>query len=197
MGIEQLFETVSCQLTDPHEFLSRPAWYGLGELDIGRLAEQPSMELLRKVPWVRDDSELCEVGILRRKGIWFIFKTGEFYNKREFAPVDAQVWIHSHPVWEGHPPDAISFFLPSINDFDYCLGNARNFVISQDGLTEYWPILINGERIRRSRINEVIREMEIGDTNDEYMRFLNSVKAKFQLYTWEELTSERLAELLS
>lgn len=197
MGIEQRFETVNSEVVNPDEFLSRPAWHGLGELDIGRLPAQPAIELLRRLPWITGEfDDQCEVSIVRRKGIWFIFKTAEFYNRREFTPADSEVWIHSHSAWENAPPDSISTSLPSTSDFIYCLEGAKNFVVSQQGLVEYWPIVIDGVRPDRTRVNAIISEMEIGDTNDEYLRFLNGVKARFKLYTWEEATSEKLVELL-
>ena len=198
MGIEQRFESFNSQIVDSDEFLSKPGWYGVGELDIGRLATLPSRELLRKLPWLLNEfDDPCEVGIVRRKGIWFIFKTAEFYNRVEFTPRDSEVWIHSHPAWENAPLDGINFSLPSTSDFVYCLDDARNFVASQEGLTEYWPIMMDGERMERARLSKIITDMGIGDTHSEYLRLLNGVGARLQLYKWEELTPEKLTELLS
>lgn len=181
---------------DPSEFLLRPAWHpGLGELEIGRLSVQPNIRLLKLLPGLKSDGNTVEVGIVRRQGLWFMFQVEDFYLRREFTPDDADIWLHSHPAWENAPSDALDRSLPSTADFAYCLETAKNFIVSEKGIAQYWPVVREGKRLERVDLNTIIRSMNTGDTNGEYLRFLREAGARFILYPWQELTDDKLTEL--
>lgn len=188
------------QVVDPLEFLSDPD----NPLHIGVLAQPPTLELLKYLPTLSD-----ETGLVYKDQQWRIVKgfMGIGVLVR-FMPKDADVLMHSHyRSTRTTPSKGIGLEIPSTGDFYNCTPTGKNFVISPDGITEYSLSLpqdqldqifidpvesaVLGVKMKRKSIDVLQSNPAV------YRGFLRSIEAEYKFLGWEEITDEKLANLLS
>lgn len=168
----------------PRDFLQRELHDGPG---LGVLESPPDLDFLKWLPTLPNST-----GLVLEDSVWYIIQgniTGIFLGDTRNSKVI--VTVHQGV---GLTPDES---LPSVNDFNNCSPTARNYVVSEIGITEYWrPETYEG---RREVEREVFHRMESGRvlTPDEHAELLERVEAEYQTYRWEDLTEEKITELLT
>lgn len=165
------------------EFLSAP----FEQLKTRELAGQPDMELLQWLP-TREE----EVGLFLRHGRWFLIKASKLGIPSWLIPLNADVFLHSHTIGDDEEDDGP---IPSLRDFLNCSPTTKNFIASQKGITQYWPVLTKDGQRQLERTVEERGGFEKGQ-RQECLQFLEAIGAKFVVDPWEELDKEKLARLL-
>lgn len=204
MTLEKQRESNKPPIVDPREFLSRP----FERLEIGELVQPPDIALLKWLTTLPD-----ETGLVYQEPRWFIIKANSIGVPAWIVPEKSDILIHSHPMLEAQwVQDRRSEYLdrlvieclgefdsslPSRWDFGNCSPVGKNFIVSQKGLTQYWPILARDESHFLS-IDEIeVMGKRFGNILElkVYLQFLKEVGARFNLYPWEQLDQEKLNSL--
>ncbi|OGD84800.1 hypothetical protein A2165_02145 [Candidatus Curtissbacteria bacterium RBG_13_40_7] len=151
---------------------------------VGKLTQVPDLELLEWVPTLNH-----EVALIYRESTWFIIKglPAEIPCWLRFN--DSAIDIHSHPVCYG------GLSIPSPVDFGGCLLNGSNFVVGNEGLCQYWPILSeeDGHRLDEHEITAGLGERP---NFREYLAYLLQIGARFRFCPWRSLDNEKLSAML-
>lgn len=158
-------------IVDPWEFLAKPS----GKLEIGELEVPPDIALLQFLPTLK-----YEVGLVHQMPRWFIIKASEIWVPSYVMPENSDILLHSHPVVpdEEHNDGSI----PSIGDYLNCSSKAKEFIVSQKGLTQYWPV--DNKENRRKLENETyaFRQRFGRGTIVQYLQFLKEIEAEVVVY---------------
>jgi hypothetical protein len=172
------------------------------------LGFQPNIPFLKWLPDLPFEAALY----FYQQTDWILVRGEEFGVNNMFTPQPSNPKIHSHFK------DNTDGSIPSIRDFNlisnpkqppYIPGrpyipvpqdNGANLVISETGLTQYWPVV--GEYNRRLLASEDdperFRDFRFGKGREkEFLEFLTLIEARYQIYPWEKLDEEKLAELLT
>lgn len=188
MSVERKIESNN----QAREFLSVP--FDQVELPVREFTSQPDLEFLQWLPTSKE-----EAGLVLKEGSWFIIKGYESGIPDWMVLYDSDVFLHSHFVGEDEEDDGS---IPSPGDFANCsqrdLRRRENLIVSQKGITQYWPVTTREDRRQLEWALEAeIRGKGFGKgQRQEYLQFLEKVGARFTVYSWEELDDERLAQLL-
>jgi len=197
---EQKREATDPLIVEPQEFLSRP----FEKLEVGELAQPPDVELLKYLPTLPD-----ETGLVYQKPRWFVIKASSLGVPSWIMPGKSDILLHSHPMSEPQwaKDKTIEFLdrlaikdfgewdnsLPSEFDFGNCSETAKNFLVSIKGITQYWPIFSDNQRldvgnIQRRFGGKILRVKE-------YLSFLTEIGARYVVYPWKELDDKKLETL--
>lgn len=189
--IEQGTPSSDLQSVGAREFLIKafePPWTAI-------LEEPPNIALLMHLPRVEN-----EVGLVYKDGIWTIVKgfVGAFILAKHM-PKDSAILLHSHPIRSKGKS------MPSSTDIYNCSPTARNFIASEEGLTNYFfsmsqdkrdAIFIDplesakqGVKMMRKSVQNLERDRVL------YESFLSANGADVQIYPWSEVADNKLKEL--
>jgi hypothetical protein len=171
---------------DAREFLKTP----LNGPEVKMLISPPDISLLRTLPTLE-----IEVGLALNTLGWYMMRGDATTIPLHWISPGAQVLLHSHTMIEntGAEEDAI----PSLRDYLNCLPDARNLIVSSLGITEYsGPEDYTEQRSLRAAVDAFMPMFTRKEEKPEYLKFLDEIGAKYTVYLWEEITPEKLAELL-
>lgn len=170
---------------NPQDFLIRPRG-----VEVGRLASWPDLKLLRWLPTLDD-----ETGLVFQRSIWYIIKSVGSKVPLSPSSEESDICIHSHQndkldnfMNEGN-------FLPSYPDFLTCSNIGRAFIISNRGITRYFPVQDLEARGELEKAVEQIKPGSLLPTLGDYQRLIRRINAKYTLYPWENLSDKTLQEL--
>ena len=186
---EKLQSFDSQSITDPKEFLqSNYDYYACRQIP-----SAPELDLLK---WVINLPG--EVGFVYHKQKWILIKGSEDGVPVRLLPTDWDIFIHSHPIIPCD--DKEEGCIPSLNDLINASKNAKNIIISEKGITQYYPPK-NADRDQMiiAFFDWIDLEINIDASKkqQEYLNFLAEIDAGFVTYPWEEINDEKLSELLS
>lgn len=170
-------------IVNPYPFLERP----FTRLEIGRLAAPPTIKLLHWLTTLKG-----ETGLVLQTPTWYVIKASGIGVPFWVMPEDSDILIHSHTGEDEKNQNDNS--IPSIGDYFKCSAIAKNFIVSYKGITQYWPVSPENKRhlgieIQRDRFGE--------GKQVEYLRFLEAIEAKFNVFTWDGLNEEKLSQLFT
>ncbi len=152
------------------------------------LSEKPNVSFLHQLTEFSHEAVLFKVD-----DCWYGFPGMEDGFSSVWIPKTASVIIHSH----GQNKIA---FLPSIFDLANCSEEAVNGIVSVKGLTIFSPPKTNSPKGRPSSYHDRIRVLVAAspqESREQYIEFLKRAGAEWQVYPWEELTDEKLEEILA
>jgi len=172
-------------IVDPVQFLDRP----FERLETGRLSSAPTKTLLRYLPTLPN-----ETGLVLQGNVWYVIKASNIGIPRWLMPSTSDVLLHSHPVDENEEENPGS--IPSMGDYINSSTTAGNFISSHQGLTQYWAV--TGEEAKKALYREMFRQGErFGKGKKlEYLKFLKEMGARFMVFNWDEIDSQRLSQLM-
>lgn len=191
-------ETVDSQEEAKHFLEAEPNHY----------YESRILGFIPNIPFLKSTPELpFEIGLYLHQSVWILIRGHEFIN-------DAFIPKFSNPKIHSHFSDDTDGSVPSVNDFNiisnpykppFISGRpyipplkeiTKNIIVSDKGMTEYWPITDDGNR--RIIAAEVYRpDNRFGPgTEKEYLVFLAQIEAHYQLHNWDNLDEEKLNQLL-
>lgn len=159
-------------IVNPQEFLARPRG-----VEVGRLSSSPDVELLSRLPTLEN-----EVALVFQNSTWHIIKSVGLEAPGWHMSEDSDIHIHSHPTAEITGSDPHSSFLPSYQDFLNASPRGREFIISEHGITQYWPVQDLQGRQELAQGLEQHKPGHEGLTVDDYLELLQRVNARFTLH---------------
>jgi hypothetical protein len=169
-------------IIDVNKFLK-----GKRELEVRQLT--PSYPNLMFLKWL--PSLDTETGLVFQDPNWYVIKGSKRGIPSHMMPEGSDALVHVHVVDKSDREKDVHF--PSLRDFRNCSATARNFIVSPQGITQYWPI---DDPYDKETVEIAIEKNKDGDmSGEEYADFLQSVHAKYKLYKWENLTGSRIKAL--
>ena len=168
-------------IVDPKPFLEKP----FTRIEIGLMPEKPTIDFLR---WLTTISN--ETGLVYVKPKWAVIKSSEIGIPGWTMPHHSDILLHSHPQEDDE-------FLPSSRDFLNCSPTSKNFLVSPQGLTQFYAL----ENPKHHRdIDMYFRKEDrfIKKQHDrifEHLSFLESVDARYTITQWDQLNQEKLDSL--
>lgn len=190
---QQIKEIIDDQLNPPHvidpqEFLARPKG-----VEIGRLPFTPDIKLLRWLPTLDN-----EVGLVFQKSNWYIIKSIGLTVPTWPLSEESDIRIHSHPAPQsGGGQDDEHDFVPSHPDLLNCSALGKEFIVSREGITQYWPIQDAEGRQALKQGLERHKPGNLQPTAEEHLDLLKRVNARYNLNSWEDLSEEKLRDILN
>lgn len=180
MNVEQKCSPNDPPIVKPKEFLLKP----FERLEVGEI-KPPNINFLKWLPKISN-----ETGLVYQEPRWFVIKASDRIPGW-MMPENSDILLHSHP----HEKNGIQTAeaIPSIGDFLNCSSIAKNFIVSQKGITEYWGVNPKAKQSLEIEIarNKLFNKHKIR----EYLRFLGEIGARFKVYPWEKLDDEKLTTL--
>ena len=192
-------------IKDPRRFL-RVSYDSLRDRFVRRLARPPNLGLLRWMPNLTD-----EHGLYFDQDQWFVVHGQGFGTSinmpPEFPLSGESIMMHTHPskqegffrltVYEGSDDgscvDVTSKYCayPSPGDFRMSsrLSIQRTFVISDTGITRFWPGTAD------ERAWDYLEILWPGIRVERYEQLIKDVGAGLKIIPWDELNEEKLNQL--
>lgn len=174
-------------IVDPKEFLIMP----FQRLEVGRLAAMPDIELLRWLPTIEN-----ETGLVLQEPNWYIIKGSAMGIPSWIMPSNSDVLLHSHPFDEGDKKNEGS--IPSLGDFFHSSQTAKNLIVSFLGITQYWSVKdYAGKRALEAEISAFSPRFLKRESMARYLRFLDDIGARYEIYPWDQVDEQELRKLLT
>lgn len=156
------------------------------QVEVGALLKAPDKTLLMQLPDLPHSTGIVYGGLA-----WAVVKVGDSRGIPAYLmPKGADVLIYAHPKHKDEEKQPSH--LPSASAFNNCSETAVNLVVSPKGITRFWkPEGIQAQiRMDRATWDESLRE------RDAYVAFLEEVGARYEVYSWEEITDEHIREII-